>query len=135
MDFREFLLARPYFAIFQTASLQVGLDQPPLARPEDLIDRLPSLIDYLGAFDLVGTTEAAAAFFDQACAALALADPPAFPHHRKSRISAQQRQQMRAQYEELAHASAVSPFIRAERELYRLARTMDGLGGSEIDGR
>ena len=126
-DFRAFLKARPYFAIFQTASLHVGVEQRPIERAEDLIDRLPDLIDYLGEFELIGTTETEEALFLRACRILQLADPPRFPHHRKSAVSAARRQEMREQYEDLEHDPALGALIRAEQALYLEARTLAAL--------
>jgi hypothetical protein len=120
-DFRGFLLERPYFAIFQTASLYVGLERRPLERLQTLIERLPSLLDYLGEFQLVGTTEAAAEFYRRACASLGLRDPPSLPHHRRSRVAKGRRQQMRDQYDELACDPLLGPLIGAERALHQAA--------------
>jgi hypothetical protein len=125
-DFRDFLRARPYFAIFQTASLHVGVEQRPLERTEDLIDRLPDLVDYLHEFELVGITEAEEALFRKACQVLQIADPPKLPHHRKSRLPPSRREQMREQYEELEHDPKLGPLIRAERALYLEARFLNG---------
>jgi hypothetical protein len=123
-DFRAFLKARPYFAIFQTASLHVGVERRPLARTEDLIDRLPDLIEYLREFELIGTTETEEALFLRACQVLRLADPPKFPHHRKSALPASRRQEMREQYQDLERDPELGPLIRAERALFLEAEAL-----------
>ncbi len=118
LDFRGFLAARPYFAIFQAASLHVGLNIRPLDRLPALVDALPALTDYLGQFQLVGVTEQAPDFYAEACRILGLPHPPKLPHHRKSRIPQQDRQQMREQYEGLRTDPELGPLIAAEEALF-----------------
>jgi hypothetical protein len=125
LGFREFLLAQPYFAIFQTGSLQIGIQQRPLGRTEDLIERLPGLLDYLREFEIVGTTATVATFFQRSCAAMGLPIPPPFPHLRMARISAEQRQRMREQYHSLKTHPTLGPLLAAERELYLHAKRLE----------
>ena len=40
------MLARPRYAIFQTASLHLGIERP-VVRTEDFIDAVPQVLDYL----------------------------------------------------------------------------------------
>jgi len=125
LGFREFLLARPYFAIFQTGSIHVGIQQRPLGRTEDLIDLLPALLDYLREFEIVGTTTTVATFFQRSCAAMGLPIPPPFPHLRMARISADQRQHMREQYHSLKTHPTLGPLLAAEQELYLHAKCLE----------
>ena len=125
LGFREFLLARPYFAIFQTGSLHVGIQQSPLSRTEDLIERLPALLDYLHEFDIVGTTANLPDFILRNCAAMGLPAPPSAPHFLKAGISAAERQTMREQYHELQSHPTLGPLLAAEQELFRHAQALE----------
>src|SRR5262245_16500611 len=59
LGFREFVLARPRYAIFQTASLHLGLVPRPLGRTEDFIDTVPQILAYLDEMTLVGVVDQA----------------------------------------------------------------------------
>ncbi len=125
LGFREFLLVRPYFAIFQTGSLHVGIQQTSLGRAEDLIERLPGLLDYLSEFDIVGTTANLPDFFLRNCALMGLGAPPSVPHFLNAGISKDERRSMREQYHELQRHPKLGPLLAAEQELYRHAQAIE----------
>lgn len=142
LGFREFLLERPYFAIFQTGSLHVGIQQSSLGRTEDLIERLPMLLDYLREFDIVGTTDKLSEFLLRNCDAMGLTGPPSLPHFLKAGASATDRQSMREQYHDLQSHPTLGPLLAAEQELYRQAesleeaqRSADGLTAQAVEAQ
>jgi hypothetical protein len=57
LNLRDYLLQRPYNAVFQTASLHVGIERTPLTRTEDLFDRVPMVHAHLDGMHKVGVTE------------------------------------------------------------------------------
>jgi hypothetical protein len=118
LGFRDFLLTYPYFAIFQTASLHVGIEETPLSRTEDLIDRLPILFDYMHA---VGTPKLAATLFGRLAAERGISDPKAYPHRTRTRLLPSRRETLRGQYADLQRHPTLGPLIAAEQALYRKA--------------
>ena len=121
LGFRDFLLTYPYFAIFQTASLHVGIEETPLSRTEDLIDRLPILFDYLDEMDAVGTPKLAAALFSRLAAERGISDPKPYPHRTRTRLLPSQRERLKTQYADLQRHPALGPLIAAEQALYQKA--------------
>jgi hypothetical protein len=118
LEFREFILARPRFAIFQTASLHVGIDERPVGRTEDLIDAVPSVLAYLDEMALVGVVGQADAFMSHLAEIMGWPQAPRFPHRHKTRISREQRERMRAEFEDLRHHPMLSSLFEAERAVY-----------------
>jgi hypothetical protein len=124
LDFRSFLLARPYFAVFQTASLHLGIEEQPVERTEDLVDRLPIVLSYLRDVKFLGTIQTASELLHHLGQAMAWPVTPAFPHRRKSRLSSERRAVMEEQYAELQHHSALASLLAAEKQVYEAARLM-----------
>jgi hypothetical protein len=121
LGFRRFLLAYPYFAIFQTASLHVGIEERPLRRTEDLIDRLPIILDYLDEMHAVGTPKLAAVLFNRLATERDAQDPKAYPHRTRTRLFPSRRKMLREQYAELQRHPELGPLMEAEQALYRKA--------------
>jgi hypothetical protein len=118
LEFREFMLAHPRFAIFQTASLHVGIVERPVVRTEDLIDAVPSVLAYLDEMALVGVVGQADAFMSHLAEIMGWPQAPRFPHRHKTRISGEQRVRMRAEFEDLRHHPMLSSLFEAERAVY-----------------
>ena len=121
LGFREFLLKYPYFAIFQTASLHVGIEETPLNRTEDLIDRLPVVFDYLDEMHAVGTPKLAAALFSRLATERGSHEPKPYPHRTRTRLFPSRRKMLEEQYVELQQHPELGPLMAAEQALYRRA--------------
>ena len=121
LEFREFILARPRFAIFQTASLHVGIVERSVGRTEDLIDAVPSVLAYLDEMALVGVVGQADAFISQLAEIMGWPQVPRFPHRHRGRISRTQRERMWAELDDLRHHPMLSSLFEAERTVYRHA--------------
>ncbi len=121
LGFRGFLLQYPYFTIFQTASLHVGIEQRPLCRTEDLIDRLPILFDYLDEMHAVATPKLAAALFSRLATERGIHDPKPYPHRTRTRLLASRRKTLQEQYADLQRNPTLGPLIAAEQALYQKA--------------
>lgn len=126
LGLRDFLLAHPYFAIFQTGSLHVGIEQQPLRRAEDLIDRLPAIFAYLDEMHLVGTVEELGWFFTRLATDMGCPTVPGLPHRRKTWLSAARRAELYAQLDELQAHRALAPLFAAEHAVYAKARALAG---------
>ena len=124
LGFREFVLARPRFAIFQTASLHLGLAPRPVGRTEDFIDAVPQILAYLNEMTLVGVVDQANAFMSRLAQIMSWPQTPRFPHRRKRRISGKQRERMQAQFADLQSDPMLSPLFAAERAVYLHARAI-----------
>jgi hypothetical protein len=118
LEFREFILARPRFAIFQTASLHVGIVEQPVGRTEDLIDTVPNVLAYLDEMALVGVVGQVDGFMSQLAEIMEWPQTPRFPHRHKTRISSRLRERMWAQFEDLRHHPMLSSLFEAERAVY-----------------
>jgi hypothetical protein len=121
LGFREFVLAHPRFAIFQTASLHVGIVERPVGRTEDYIDMVPSVLTYLDEMALVGAVHQADAFMSRLAEIMRWQEAPRFPHRHKTRISWKQRERMQAQFEDLQDHPMLSSLFAAERAVYQHA--------------
>jgi hypothetical protein len=121
LGFRGFLLQYPYFTIFQTASLHVGIEETPLSRTEDLIDRLPILFDYLDEIHAVATPALAAALFRRLAAERGIDDPKQYPHRTRTRLLPSRRETLHEQYADLQRHPTLGPLIAAEQALYQKA--------------
>jgi hypothetical protein len=121
LGFRNFLLCYPYFTIFQTASLHVGIEQTPLRRTEDLIDRLPVIFDYLDEMQAVGTPKLAPALFSRLAAERGVRDLKPYPHRTRTRLFPSRRKVLEEQYEELQQHPELRPLMEAEQALYQRA--------------
>jgi hypothetical protein len=124
LGFREFVLARPRYAIFQTASLHLGIVQRPVGRAEDFIDMVPQILAYLDEMALVGVVDQASAFMSRLAEIMGWPQTPHFPHRRKARISRQQRERMQAQFADLQSQPMLSSLFAAERAVYLHARAI-----------
>ena len=124
LGFRDFLLARPYFAIFQTASLHVGIERTPLRRTEDLIDRLPLIFAYLEEMHLVGTVGQVEGFFARLAADMGCATPPPLPHRRRTWLRATRRAALRAEFDALQQHPTLGPLLAAEQAVYAKALSL-----------
>jgi hypothetical protein len=124
LGFREFVLARPRYAIFQTASLHLGIAQRPVGRAEDFIDVVPQILAYLNEMALVGTVDQASGFMFRLAEIMGWPRTPHFPHRRKARISSKQRERMQAQFTDLENHPMLSSLFAAERAVYLYARSI-----------
>lgn len=121
LGFRQFLLTHPYFSIFPTASLHVGIEERPLRRTEDLIDRLPVIFDYLDEMHVVGMPKLAAALFGRLAAERGIRDPKPYPHRTRTRLFPSRREALQQQYAELQQHPDLGPLMAAEQALYQKA--------------
>jgi hypothetical protein len=121
LGFRGFLLNYPYFAIFQTGSLHVGIEQTPLRRTEDLIDRAPVILDYLDEMHAVATPRTAAALLSRLAKERGINDPRSYPHRTRTRLLPARRKALQEQYADLSRHPQLGPLIAAEQALYQKA--------------
>lgn len=124
LGFREFVLARPRFAIFQTASLHLGIAERAVDRVDDLVDAAPSVLAYLDEMTLVGVVDEAKGFMLRLAEIMGWPRAPRFPHRRKARISHDERERMRGQFADLQDHPQLSPLFAAERAVYLHARAI-----------
>jgi hypothetical protein len=124
LGLREFVLARPRYAIFQTASLHLGIAQRPVGRAEDFIDMVPQILAYLDEMALVGVVDQARAFMSRLAEIMSWPQTPQFPHRRKARISRRRRERMQAQFADLQNHPMLSSLFAAERAVYLHARAI-----------
>jgi hypothetical protein len=124
LGFREFVLARPRYAIFQTASLHLGIAQRPVGRAEDFIDMVPQILAYLDEMALVGAVDQASGFMFRLAEIMGWPRTPHFPHRRKARISRKRRERMRAQFADLESHPMLSSLFAVERAVYLHARAI-----------
>ncbi len=138
LGFSEFLVAHPYFAMFQTGSLQVGIQERPLAGAQDLIDQAPAVCAYLDEMYAVATPELAGRLLARLAGEHGWGPAPRFPHRRKSRLSAARRADLRGQFEELRNHPHLALLMATEQTVYeRALRLCEGaLGaGPSTNGR
>lgn len=121
LGFSRFFLTYPYFTIFQTASLHVGIRETPLTRTEDLIDRLPILFDYRDEMHAVGTPRVAATLFRRLAAERSIGDPKLYPHRTRTRLLPSRRETLHGQYADLQRHPTLGPLIAAEQALCQKA--------------
>lgn len=124
LGFREFVETHPYFAIFQTASLHVGIEERPIARAEDLIDRLPAIFAYLDEMHAVALPSMSQQLFGRLMAEMNIRNPPALPYRNKTRLSAERRAEHREQFADLQTRPDLAPLFAAERAVYDRARVL-----------
>jgi hypothetical protein len=124
LGFHEFVLARPRYAIFQTASLHLGIAQRPVGRAEDFIDMVPQILHYLDEMALVGAVDQASGFMSRLAEIMGWPRTPHFPHRRKARITPKKREQMQAQFADLQSHPMLSSLFAAERAVYLHARAI-----------
>ncbi len=124
LGFRDFLLSHPYFAIFQAASLHVGIERTPLRRTEDLIDRLPLIFAYLEEMHLVGTVGQVEAFFARLAGEMGRAVPPPLPHRRRTWLTAARRAALAAEFDALQQHPVLGPLLAAEQAVYAKAQAL-----------
>ncbi|MEA2737148.1 MAG: hypothetical protein QOH05_455 [Acetobacteraceae bacterium] len=126
LGFREFLVSHPYFAIFQTASLHVAIEERPIARAEDLIDRLPAIFAYLEEMHAVAIPSMSDQLFRRLAGEMAIENPRPLPHRNETRLSAERRAELREQFAELQTHPDLAPLFAAERAVYQRARALAG---------
>jgi hypothetical protein len=126
LDFREFVVRHPYFAIFQTASLHVGIEERPIARAEDLIDRLPDIFGYLEEMHAVGTPPMSDALFAQLTIEMNIQDPPKLPRRNKTRLAPARKAELREQFADLERRPDLAPLLAAERAVYEKVCSLAG---------
>jgi hypothetical protein len=124
LGFREFVLARPRYAIFQTASLHLGIAVRPAGRTEDFIDAVPQILAYLDEMALVGVVDRASEFMLRLAEIMGWPQTPHFPHRRKARISREQRERMQAQFADVQGHPMLSSLFAAERAVYLHVRAI-----------
>lgn len=118
LDFPDFLLARPYFAVFQTASLFVGGHREPLSSVSALLDREQDVLDLLDRFELVGVLARREELLRRLSVLMAWPLPPPFPHRKRARQSPEIRKRMQGQYEQLRSHPDLAEFINCEARIY-----------------
>ena len=121
LGFREFVLALPRYAIFQTASLHLGIAERAVGRTEDFIDTVPSVLAYLDEMALVGVVDQADAFMCRLAEVMGWPRTPHFPHRHKARVSWKRRELLQTQFEDLQDHPMLSSLFVAERAVYRHA--------------
>ena len=126
LDLRAFLLARPYFAIFQTGSLYAGIGPAQLLRAEDLIGQVPAVTAYLEEMDLVGTVDGVAGFFAELTRLLGWDTPPRLRHRNRTRPAADLREALAEQFAAAQAEPALAPLFAAEQAVYDRARSLAG---------
>src|SRR5262249_8584303 len=124
LGFREFVLARPRYAIFQTASLHLGITGQPVGRTDDFIDAVPQVLAYLDEMAAVGVVDRASEFMRRLALIMGWPSTPAFPHRRSSHVSRKRRERMQAQFAELQSHPMLSSLFAAERAVYLYARAI-----------
>jgi hypothetical protein len=124
LGFREFLTTHPYFAIFQTASLHVGIEEKPITRTEDLIDRLPSIFKYLEEMHAVAIPAMSDRLFNNLAAEMNIQQPPKLPYRNKTRLSPARRALLHEQFADLQNHPGLAPLFAAERAVYEKARSL-----------
>jgi hypothetical protein len=126
LGFREFLVTHPYFAIFQTASLHVGIEERPIARAEDLIDRAPAILKYLEEMHAVAIPAMSDQLYGRLVAEMDIQNPPKLPRRNKTRLSVARRAQLREQFADLQNHPDLAHLFAAERAVYEKARSLAG---------
>jgi hypothetical protein len=124
LGFREFITTHPYFAIFQTASLHVGIEEQPVARTEDLIDRLPAVFGYLQAMHAVALPAMSDQLFGRLLTEMNIHDAAKLPRRNKTRISIARHAELREQFADLQRVPALAPLFAAEHAVYEHARSL-----------
>ena len=124
LGFREFLLARPYFAMFQGASLYVGIDGRPIAGIDAMIGALTSIFAYLEEMHAVGTLDQADRFLGAVVGEASSSRPLVMPHQHRTRAPAAQRAALRLQFAELQSHPSLAPIFAVERAVYEKARSL-----------
>jgi hypothetical protein len=125
LDFRDFLLARPYYAFFQTASLHVGIEEQPITRVGELIDRLPLVLAYMREMQFLGTLEGGDRLLAHLRSTMQWTRAPSFRHRHKSRVSRRCKALLREQYADLQRHPALAPLFATERLVYETAREIE----------
>jgi hypothetical protein len=134
LGFREFIATHPYFAIFQTASLHVGIEERPIARTEDLIDRLPAVFGYLEEMHAVAIPAMSDQLFRRLMAEMDIHNAPKLPRRNKTRVSIAHHAELREQFADLQSIPTLAPLFAAERAVYEKARSLaDGRVGAQAE--
>jgi hypothetical protein len=128
LGFRDFLRTHPYFAIFQTASLHVGIEEKPIARAHDLIDRLPAIFRYLDTMHAVSVPSMSNQLFVRLANEMNIEDPPELPRRNKTHLSARHRDELREQFADLQGDPDLAALFAAERAVYERARMLAEAG-------
>ena len=129
VSFAEFLLARPYFAIFQAGSLFTGIQQIELHRAEDLIDQLPAVFAYLEEMHLVGTVEQVQSFYARLATDMGNDRPRRLPRRNPTWVTRWRRAALAAEFEAVQHHPALAPLFAAEHAVYAKARALGRAAG------
>jgi hypothetical protein len=106
--------------------LHVGIEERPIARAEDLIDRLPAIFTYLEEMHAVAIPAMSDQLFGRLMAEMNIQDPPTLPYRRKTRLSVARRVQLREQFADLQNLPALAPLFAAERVVYEKAFSLAG---------
>ncbi len=123
MTFRDFLLSQPYFAIFQTASLLLGLGHRCDAGvPDQFQKHLSVLMEYLEEAYLVGTTNRLPEFLARLTGPLNGGKSIRIPHERRGpRLDDGAMETYRADYDGLRTDGLVGRLIEIETMVYEKA--------------
>lgn len=125
LNLRDFLVQRPYFIAFQTASLHVGIERTPLTRTEDLFDRLPLIRAYLESMYRVGVTDRLQALVD-AIAADFGRPAPTLARQLQTRIDPAERERLEAQFAEAERHPSIAHLFELDRALFARATELAG---------
>lgn len=121
MGFLAFIRANPYFAIFQTGSLLVGLDHKPAQSCSEITQRLPEVKAFLQEMSLVGTVADAELFLRELAVSRNWPRVPKLPHKLRSSVKKYELQELRNQLSELRTDPELAPLFEAEKEIYDFA--------------
>lgn len=120
MGFSAFLRAHPYYAIFQTGSLLVGMlpELPPIER---FGDQLPAIKAFLNDMALVGTSRDSGRFLEDLSALMGWDRPPVAKRLRRAKADAREIESLRAERLALETDDRLAPLFAVERTVFALA--------------
>jgi hypothetical protein len=132
LGFRDFLLAYPNHAIFQTSSLHIGISAQPVGRAEELIDRLPQIFRYLDQMCLVGIVGGTHGFMAQLAEIMGWSIVPHFPHLNRTDVAPELYARMLEQLDELHDHPELSVLFAGEHALYRKGMTISARANDRL---
>jgi hypothetical protein len=125
LGFRGFVTAYPYYAMFQTASLYVGLKRRPLGSCAEITWTLPEIHRFLTEMQLVGTVPRAREFLIDLARLRGWRKLPTLSHLKRTRAKPHEREALREQLVELQSNPELAPLFAIERRTYEFARSLE----------
>ena len=132
LGFRDFLLAYPNHAIFQSSSLHIGISAEPVSRAEELIDHLPQIFRYLDEMCLVGVVSETRGFMAHLAEIMGWSIVPRFPHLNRTDVAPELHSRMLEQLDELNDHPELSVLFAAEHALYRKGMTISARANDRL---